>query len=447
MLDLPETKDARNGGVSIAYQVFGEGPNVLAVPPGAQNIELAWEEVRLRRLMNAMASFSHFVQFDKRGTGLSDPALEVASLDERVDDMRAVVEHAGLGPAFVMGVSEGGPMSIVYAATYPADVLGLILVESAATFVPRPVDHPWGFLPEQEWLRRYRANWGTSGTITLERMAPSLAEDNAFRAWWGRYERHAASPAALSRLSAMVREIDVRPFLPAVKVPTLVLHRTGDRFVPAVEAARYLAGHIPDSRLVEFEGDDHFTFVGDQDAWLDEIREFVTGSRRKADPERMLATVLFTDLVDSTGQASRLGDRRWRELLDEHDLISRRLVSGHEGHLVKGTGDGILGWFDGPGRAVRCAVQLRDELGRAGLTCRAGLHSVEIERRAEDIGGIAVHTASRVEAMAAPDEVLVSRTVKDLVVGSRIEFEDRGIHRLKGVDDDWQLLAVTNIEN
>jgi class 3 adenylate cyclase len=441
---MPETKYARNGEASIAYQVFGQGPDLLAVPPGAQNIEVAWEDARLRRLMASIGSFSRCVQFDKRGTGMSDPSLEVASLDERVDDMRAVVDDAGLGPSFVMGVSEGGPMALVYAATYPDRVLGLVLVESAASFVARPEDHPWGFLPDPAWLARYRANWGTSESVTLEVMAPSLAEDKEFRRWWARYERQSASPAAYRRVGLMVREIDVRSFLPAVRVPTLVLHRTGDRFVP-VEAARYLAGHVPGAHLVELEGDDHFTFAGDQDAWLDEVREFVTGSRRPVDRERMLATVLFTDLVDSTGQASRLGDRRWRELLDEHDLISQRLVAGHDGHLVKGTGDGILGWFDGPGRAVRCAVQLRDELGRVGLTCRAGLHSGEIERRADDIGGIAVHIAARVEAKAAPGEVLVSRTVKDLVVGSRIEFADRGVHQLKGVDDDWQLLAVTGI--
>ena len=199
-----------------------------------------------------------------------------------------------------------------------------------------------------------------------------------------------------------------------------------------------------DRSLVELEGDDHFSFAGDQDSWLDEVREFVTGSRDQPDPDRLLATVLFTDLVDSTGQASRLGDRRWAELLDEHDIVSRRLVTGHGGQLVKSTGDGILGWFDGPGRAVRCAVQLRDELHRVGLTCRAGLHAGEIERRGDDIGGMAVHIAARVEAHAAPGEVLVSRTVKDLVVGSSIGFEDRGVHKLKGVADDWQLLAVTN---
>jgi class 3 adenylate cyclase len=244
----------------------------------------------------------------------------------------------------------------------------------------------------------------------------------------------------------MVREIDVRSLLGVLKVPTIVLHRKGDRILP-IETSRYLAKHIPGARLVELEGDDHFPVAGDQDAWMDEVREFVTGTRQRAEPDRMLATVLFTDLVNSTGQAARLGDRRWRELLDDHDTIARRLVAAHRGTLVKTTGDGILSWFDGPARAVRCAAQLRDELRRAGLDCRAGLHAGEIERRGDDIAGIAVHIAARVESQASAGEVLVSRTVKDLVVGSRIVFEDRGVHRLKGLEDDWQLLAVTGISD
>jgi class 3 adenylate cyclase len=322
----------------------------------------------------------------------------------------------------------------------------LILLTAAASFVPRPDDHPWGVLPEREWWQEYTAKRGTSQSITLDRFAPSVARDEAYRRWWSYYERQSASPAAIARVSAMVREVDVRALLGLVRVPTLILHRTDDRILP-IECSRYLASRIPGARLVELEGVDHFTFVGDQDAWMDEVREFVTGSRRASDPDRRLASVLFTDLVDSTGQAARLGDTRWRSLLDDHDIIARRVVTGHGGTLVKTTGDGILSWFDGPARAIRCAVDLREELARTGLVCRAGIHCGEIERRDDDIAGITVHIAARVEAKANPGEVLVSRTVKDLVVGSRISFEDRGTHELKGVDDDWQLLAVTSISD
>jgi pimeloyl-ACP methyl ester carboxylesterase len=444
MLDVPETEYARNGDVSLAYQVFGEGPMLVAIPPAAQNIEVTWEEARYRRMLSAFGSFSRYLHFDKRGTGASDPSIEIASMDERVDDLRAVLDAAGVDRTVILGVSEGGPMAIMFATMFPERTSGLILLSSTATFVPRRDDHPWGVLPPREWFQEYHAKWGTSQSVTLDRFAPSVAGDEAFRRWWSHYERQSASPAALGRLSAMIREIDVRALLGLVRVPTLVLHRKEDGIVP-IEAGRYLSDRIPDARLVELDGVDHFTLVGDQDAWIDEIRQFVTGTRRRPDPDRLLATVLFTDLVDSTGQAARLGDRRWRSVLDDHDAVARRVVSGHGGTLVKTTGDGILSWFDGPARAIRCAVELRDELAGRGLACRAGLHSGEIDRRDGDIAGIAVHIAARVEAHAGPGEVLVSRTVKDLVVGSRMEFDDRGVHRLKGVDDDWQLLAVTRI--
>jgi class 3 adenylate cyclase len=332
----------------------------------------------------------------------------------------------------------------MFAAMFPERISGLILLGSAATFVPRPDDHPWGLLPEQEWLEQFLARWGTTQTVTLDRFAPSIAQDEAYRRWWSHYERQSASPSALVRLAEMWPEIDVRAFLELVRTPTLVLHRRDDQIFPS-ECSRYLADRIPNARLVELDGVDHLPPVGDQEPWIDEIREFVTGTRQRPDRDRMLATVLFTDLVDSTGEAARLGDRRWRTVLDEHDLIAGRLIAGYGGTVVKSTGDGILGWFDGPARAIRCAVELRDELARAGLVCRAGLHAGEIERRGEDIAGIAVHIAARVEAHADPGEVLVSRTVKDLVVGSRMSFTDRGVHRLKGVDDSWQLLAVSGI--
>lgn len=311
---MPETRYAHNGDVSIAYQCFGKGPNLLTVPPAAQNIEVAWENPQIRHMLQTFGSFSRYVHFDKRGTGMSDPSLEVPSLDERVADMNAVVDDLNLGQHFVFGASEGGPMALFYAATYPERVLGLVLQASAATWTPRFPDHPWGYAADAEWLERYRSNWGTSQSVTLERFGPSLHADEAFRKWWPRYERLSASPAALRRVGAMIRDIDARAILPTVRVPTLVLHRKGDRVVP-IQSGRYLAEHIPGARLVELEGDDHLGYGGDQDAWLDETREFVTGTRRPTEPDRLLATVLFTDLVDSTGQASRLGDRRWGELL------------------------------------------------------------------------------------------------------------------------------------
>lgn len=443
MPEIPETRYARNGKVSLAYQLFGEGPSVVAIPPAAQNIEVAWEDRRIRRMLVTFGSFSRFLQFDKRGTGMSDPSLEVASMDERVDDLRAVLDAAEVDRAVIVGSSEAGPMSVMFATMFPERISGLILFGSAATFVPRDDDHPWGLLPGPDWFGQYRAHWGTAQSVTLDRFAPSLATDEAYRRWWPHYERQSASPSALARLAAMIVEIDVRSILPLVRTPTLVIHRKDDRVVP-VEASRYLAAHVPSARLVELDGVDHFGWAGDQDSWMDELREFVTGSRRQPDPDRLLATVLFTDLVDSTGQASRLGDGRWRAVLDDHDAIAGRIVSSYGGTLVKSTGDGLLSWFDGPARAIRCAVELRDELARAGLVCRAGLHSGEIVRRDEDIAGIAVHIAARVEAIARPGEVLVSRTVKDLVVGTRMSFDDRGVHRLKGVDDEWQLLAVTD---
>jgi class 3 adenylate cyclase len=441
---VPETRYARNGDVALAYQVFGAGPVLVAIPPAVQNIEVAWENARIRRMLSTFGSFSRFLHFDKRGTGMSDPSVEVASMDERVDDLRAVLDAAAVDRAVLLGASEAGPISIVFAAMFPERVSGLILASSSASFVPRGDDHPWGLLPEPKWWEQYRANWGTSRSVTLDKFAPSLAGEEGHRRWWPHYERQSASPAARERVGAMAREIDVRAVLSLVNVRTLVLHRRHDRILP-IETSRYLAARIPGARLVELDGVDHYPWAGDLDSWMDEVREFVTGRRERTDPDRLLATVLFTDLVDSTRRAAQLGDGRWRAVLDDHDSIVRTLVTDHGGTLVKTTGDGLLSWFDGPARAIRCAVDLRDALAREGLVCRAGLHSGEIERRGDDIAGIAVHIAARVEATAGPGEVLVSRTVRDLVAGSQIGFEDRGVHRLKGLDDDWQLLAVTTI--
>jgi class 3 adenylate cyclase len=437
---MPETRYARNGNVSIAYQVFGEGPVTLVVaPPGATNCEVFWEDPHFRRMAAGFASFCRLVHFDKRGTGLSDRAIEVGSFDERVDDMKAVLDDAGVEQSYVMGSSEGGPMAIVFAATYPERTLGLVLAATTACFAADDHQRDPGW---DEWSKAWPERWGTADTVTLERLAPSLADDDAYRRWWAHYERQSMSPGAWPRSLAFNAEIDVRHLLTGIHVQTLVLHRRDDLLIP-VAAARYLADHIEGSRLVELDGPDHMLQVG-SDTWMDEIREFTTGTRRRSEPDRLLATVLFTDIVASTEQATTLGDRRWAELLDVHDRTSIAVVAAHGGTLVRTTGDGILAWFDGPARAIRCASELLAELQRLGLSCRAGMHAGEIERRGDDIGGIGVHIAARVEAKAAPGELLASRTVKDLVVGSLIRFEDRGTHQLKGVDDDWQLYAVTD---
>jgi class 3 adenylate cyclase/pimeloyl-ACP methyl ester carboxylesterase len=418
--------------VSIAYQTFGSGPDVVYVAPGAQNIELAWEDPDLRRMFDRFGSFCRFTQFDKRGTGLSDRDVGVAPIDERADDMRAVMDAAGIERAFLFGLSEGGPLSILFTATYPDRVHGLVLLGTAARL---SIDAP------PELVDQFYATWGTPESLVVDLWAPSRANDQEFRRRWARYMRHAGSPSANRRLAEMNNGLDVRAVLPVIAVPTLVMHRIDDSIIP-VSAGRRLAAGIPGARLVEVPGVDHFPQVGDQDAWLDELEEFVTGTRPTPPPARMLATVLFTDIVDSTRRASDEGDRKWRDLLDAHDATARTLVDDHAGRLVKSTGDGILAVFDSPARALRCARGLVEGAVNLGIEIRAGLHAGEIEIRGDDVGGIAVHTAARVEGLAAPGEILASRTVKDLVAGAGFDFADRGTHRLKGLEDDWQLLAL-----
>jgi class 3 adenylate cyclase len=440
----PETKYAKSGDVSIAYQVVGDGSMDLVLIPGyISHLELLWEEPHVVRFVERLASFARVIPFDKRGTGMSDPVTVVPTLEERMDDIRAVMDAASSERAAMLAISEGAPLAILFAATYPDRCRALVLAGGLARSTWAPdYDYPWA--PRVEDLAQSAEqymlpSWGTGDLIEI--FAPSLADDPAAHNWFGRLQRFGASPAMLAQIHQMFLDVDVRHALPAVHVPTLVLHRRGDRVVNR-RAGQWLAEHIAGARYVELPGADHSLYAGDQDRALAEIEEFLTGTRGAAEPDRVLATLLFTDIVGSTDRAAAVGDRRWKELLDLHDGIVAKQVEAARGRLVKRMGDGCLATFDGPGRAIRCAVAVGEELRSVGLDVRAGVHTGEVELRGEDLGGIAVNIASRVADLAGGGEVLVSSTVKDLVAGSGIGFEDRGAHVLKGVPDEWRLYAV-----
>jgi pimeloyl-ACP methyl ester carboxylesterase len=442
-VETPETRYAKSGDVSIAYQVVGDGPGDLVFVSGfATHVELAWEFPPLARFLNRLASFSRLIVFDKRGTGLSDPVPDVPSLETRMDDLRAVMDATGSDRATLFGHSEGAPLCILFAATYPERTTSLILSGAMARSTSDD-DYPLALSADDY---RAAANeflapvWGQG--LLDEVFAPSFADDPAAQRWASRHERYSATPAMVIQLSEMFLDVDVRDVLPSVHTPTLALHRRHDRVVSPL-AGRWLADHIGGARFVEFEGNDHLPWAGDQDALLDEVQEFVTGTRPMAEPDRVLATVLFTDIVGSTERAAALGDRGWKEMLAEHDDIIRRELDRFRGTLVKTTGDGLLATFDGPARAVRCAAAIRDALGAHGLRIRAGAHTGEIELMGDDVSGIAVHIGARISALAGPGEVLVSGTVKDLSCGSGIEFEDRGTHTLKGIPDEWRVFGVS----
>jgi class 3 adenylate cyclase/pimeloyl-ACP methyl ester carboxylesterase len=404
------------------------------------HIELQWEEPSYARFLERLSSFSRLIALDMRGTGLSDRSAQLPLLEHQMDDVTAVLDAVGSDRAVLFGVSQSGPMAALYAATNPQRTEALILYGAYASAAARP-GYPWG--RSADWIREFHkaldSSWGDGAF--LRDVAPSRQGDDAFRRWWGRFERYSSSPGnALAFGQAHVQD-DVRNVLPAISVPTLVIQREADSYRQAGHG-RYLASHIPGAKYVEVPGSDHLPYVGDQDAIIDEIEEFLTGVRPGAEPQRVLVTVLFTDIVGSTEIVAHLGDREWRNLLNAHRVLVEQVLERYRGRLIKTTGDGLLATFDGPARAVRCAAAIRDSVKEIGLHIRAGLHTGEVELLGEDIGGIGVHIAARVSALAAPDEVLVSRTVKDLVAGSGIAFEDRGIHSLKGVPDQWQLLAV-----
>jgi pimeloyl-ACP methyl ester carboxylesterase len=441
MREQPETSYAHSGNVSIAYQVAGNGRLDLVFVPGwVSHIEYAWEEPSLAPFLERLASFSRLIFMDRRGTGLSDPVERLPTLEERMDDLRAVMDAAGSERAFLFGISEGGPMCSLFAATWPERTAGLVLCNTTARFMVAE-NYSWGFKPQQieRFLARCQTEWGTG--VSAKVFAPSKAGDEEFLKSWGRFERRAVSPSGIVKLLAMGADTDVRHVLPSIRVPTLVIHRRSDPALPA-EGGRYLAEHIPGARLIEVAGDDHFPWVGDTDSILDPIEQFVTGTRRAPRIDRVLATVLFVDIVDSTRHLSERGDRAWRDLLVRFYEILRKEIERFKGREINTTGDGLLATFDGPARGIRCAHAMSVEVHRLGIEIRAGLHSGECELVGDGVAGIAVHIGARVAERAAPGEILVSSTVKDLVAGSGIQFRDRGAHELKGVPGEWRLYAA-----
>jgi pimeloyl-ACP methyl ester carboxylesterase len=437
----PETRYARSGDVNIAYQIVGEGPRDLVLVPGwVSNIDVFWEEPSAARFLQRLASFSRLILFDKRGTGLSDRVGDMPNLETRMDDVRAVMDAVRSTRAALVGYSEGGPMCALFSATYPERTTALIMIGSFARRIWAP-DYPCGATRE-EWDRfvdQSVREWG--GPVGLEPRAPSVAGDARFREWWARFLRSGASPGANRALLTMNGEIDVRPVLAAIRVPTLIIHNVGERAVP-VEMGRYMAERIHGAKYVELSGQDHLPWVGNADQILDEVEEFLTGVRRGAEPDRVLATVMFTDIVDATRKAAELGDRRWRDLLDAHHTVVREQLAKFRGREIDTAGDGFLAAFDGPARAVRAACTIAGDVKRLGLEIRAGLHTGECEVMGPKLGGIAVHIGARVAALGHAGEVLVSSTVRDLVAGSGLRFEDRGTHALKGVPGEWHLFAV-----
>jgi len=435
----PETRYARSGDLHIAYQVFGAGSVDLVLVPGfISNVEETWDNPSAARWLGRLGRFARVIAFDKRGTGLSDRTGSVPSLDERMDDARAVMDAARSERAVLLGISEGGSLATLFAASHPDRCSSLILYGAFAKF------SSW-YATEEKLAAFYRyveEKWGTGESAW--KYAPSMADDASFKKIWARHERVGATPAAAKALMRMNQEIDISSVLSAIRVPTLVIHRTQDTAV-SIEAGRYLAHHIPNARLAEFAGADHLPYIGESAGDIaDEIQEFVTGSRPDVEPDRILATVLLTDIVNSTKQASELGDRRWRTLLDQHDDLVRQEISRFRGREVKTLGDGFLATFDGPARAVRCATAITEAVRALGLEVRCGVHTGEIEMKDDDIGGIAVHVAARIAALAEGGQVLVSRTVRDLVAGSNLRMENRGNYTLKGLSESMPLFSIAS---
>ena len=438
----PETKYAKSGNVRIAYQVTGEGPIDMVWAPGTvSHLDLAWESPASAQGIERWSSFCRLIRFDKRGTGLSDRPTEAATLEERIDDIRAVMDDAGSRQAAIFGLSEGGSMACLFAATYPQRTRALLLWGVQARWM-RTDDYPWGQTKEEydrglkELAEKgatvdYLLGWGAG--------MPKNTDPESLESFL-RFFRAGASPSSLVALETMNSQIDVRPILPTIRVPTLVMNRTGDPLAN-VAAARDLASKIPEARFVEFPGDTH-QMTDIRDRVIAEVQEFVTGVRPQATPNRVLATILFLDIVESTHHLSSIGDEGWREILDRHNALVRRELENYRGRQVKTMGDGVLATFDGPTRAIQCAMTIRNAVHQLGIQVRAGIHTGECELMENDVGGIAVHTASRVASEAGPDQVLISNTVKDLVAGADLKFEDAGTHSLKGVPGRWHLFRA-----
>jgi len=433
---VPKTQYAKSGDVRIAYQVVGDGPFDLVFVPGfISNLDAAWEEPYRARVWTRLAAFARLIMFDKRGTGLSDRAVGVPTLEERMDDVRAVMDAVGSQQAALFGISEGGAMSVLFAATYPERTRALVLYGTYGHF------SSWVVPPDKidAALDRMEKNWGTGDSIHL--FAPSVASDETYKLSWARFERLGASPSAVVALMRMNSEIDIRPILPSIRVPTFIVHRQGDVRVN-VEAGRFMARQIPNAKYLELPGSDHALWTGETERILDAVEEFLTGSRSEIESDRVLATVLFTDIVNSTKRAETIGDRAWHDVLDRHNALVRREISRHRGHEVRTMGDGFLATFDGPARSIRCALAINEGVEALGLQVRAGLHTGEVEMADDDLSGIAVHIAARVATMAKPGQVLVSNTVRDLVAGSNIRFHDEGSHSLKGLTESVRLFAA-----
>jgi pimeloyl-ACP methyl ester carboxylesterase len=437
----PETRYARSGEVSIAYQVVGCGPIDLVLVPGwISNIELFWEEPNIVRFFEKLMTFSRLILFDKRGTGLSDRVTEAATLEERMDDVRAVLDAVGSSQAALLGWSEGGTMCTLFAATYPDRTAALITVGSYARRLRAP-DYPY-FTDREEAFKAVEAaaaDWG--GPVWLEIRAPSLVNDPIIRQWWAKFVRMSASASAATALQRLNIEIDVRHVLPSIRVPTLILHAKNDRAIP-VGAGRYMADHIPNARFVEIDTIDHLPFFDKSDEFMHHIQSFLTGSSTPAISESRVSTLMFTDIVGSTQIAVAKGNLRFADLLEVHHAAIRTELARHRGEEINTAGDGFLAAFDGPARAIKCAVAIVKSLGALGINCRIGLHTGECEVRQGQLHGVALHIAARVAALASPGGVLVSQTVKDLVAGSGLGFADAGAHALKGLPDEWRLYQV-----
>ena len=437
----PRTHYAKAGDISIAYQVTGDGPvDLVRVPGWISNVDYDWEYPPLVRLIERLSRFSRFIRFDKRGTGLSDREVGYPTLEERMEDVCAVMDAAGSERAVLFGSSEGGNMCILFAATYPERTAGLILHGSQARGEWAP-DYPWARTKEEtaKVLEEIERDWG--GTVNLTDGAPSLTNDNMAQEWLAAYARYSASPKAAITMWKLGAEVDVRGILPAIRVPTLVIQKEQDRWTK-LEEGRYLASHIPGARFVQLPGLDHVIWGDGQDRLVAEIEEFVTGVRPQQSTERALVTVLFTDIVGSTQLVAEKGDQRWRDLLQKHHDVARTAFRQYGGGEVKTTGDGFLVTFLGPTPAINCVKSMRDRLEPLGLRIRAGIHIGECNVRGDDLSGLAVHLASRLLSKANPGEIVVSRTVKDLLVGSEFQFGEKGTASLKGIPGEWQIYDV-----
>ena len=431
---IPRTHYAKSDDVHIAYQVYGDGPKNLVLVPGfISQIETYWEQPNWAKWLERLGQFSRVALFDKRGTGLSDRGVAVPDMDKRMDDIRAVMDAAGMDAAYVMGISEGGSLASVFAAYQPQRCEGLILYGAFARF------ESW--FPTEEALNELfdyaEEHWGSGAALPL--FCPESGHDPSFQEWWGKYERTGASPRDLIEIMKVNSQIDITDILPTIKTPTLVLHRTEDALID-IEGGRTLARMIPDAKMIEFSGRDHFAFMGhERDQILEEIEEFVTGSRPRPIFDRVLAAVVFTDIVDSTSHAQRLGDDAWHARLEEHNTLIREQFRNFRGREVKSLGDGFLATFDGPGRAIHCAKAIEEAVSQLGLAVRIGVHTGEVEIADDDVRGIAVNIAARIAQLGGGGDIVVSRTVKDLVAGSGLDFESLGIRELKGLSEEWHV--------